>query len=544
MSQTSVSGNNKTDALLSTYQWGTANGNAISLTYSFPTTGSTWNTFYSSDQEPFSPNFVRYLNSTQRQDVRDALSLWSNVANISFTEVAEPAGKGDIRVTYSTAVSGGTAAWAYFPPSSSFVLDENGDIWINPDVDDLSSGGSGFSTVLHEAGHALGLKHPFDAETQNSVTLPASEDTTRYTLMSYTDYEGAGNVYTPIGNTGSFNVTAVQPTTPMLYDILAIQFLYGANTSYNTGDDTYTFSSTAGQIKTIWDAGGTDTFDLSNQSLDMSIDLNAGAFSSLGVRQSSLSGPLETAVENIAIAYNVAIENAVGGSGNDTITGNSLANRITGGGGNDRITGGQGDDTAVYTGNRSDYQFETVGADLQITGLSTGEGVDTLSGIENVQFSDQLVDAQTLAGGNAIPTTPSEVDKTPTEGNSNHTNYFLLQIGGVLSVDASVSYETRDGTATAGEDYVATNGTATITAGETTAVIGVEIIGDTLSEGDETFLLAITNPTGGNFPSGITEITATRTIVDDDAAASSDIFGEVRIIGVSDMDTVDGGIPV
>jgi len=114
------------------------------------------------------------------------------------------------------------------------------------------------------------------------------------------------------------------------------------------------------------------------------------------------------------------------------------------------------------------------------------------------------------------PTTPSEVDLSPLEQNSNHTTYFLLQISSPLPVTASVDYITQDDTAIAGQDYIPTSGTATITAGETSAAIGVEIIGDTIAESDEIFKLIISNPQEANFPAGTTEISASKTIVNDD----------------------------
>jgi hypothetical protein len=114
------------------------------------------------------------------------------------------------------------------------------------------------------------------------------------------------------------------------------------------------------------------------------------------------------------------------------------------------------------------------------------------------------------------PTTPSEVDLSPLEGDSNHTTYFLLQIGSPMIIDVSVDYTTEDNTAIAGNDYELISGTATIMAGETQTAIGVEIIGDTIAESDESFKLIITNPQGANFPAGVTEISARKTIVNDD----------------------------
>jgi hypothetical protein len=68
----------------------------------------------------------------------------------------------------------------------------------------LTPGGYGYETLLHELGHALGLKHPFD----DSINLPASQDNTSNTLMSYKSTGGAHSHYSQ-------------------YDIAALKWLYG-----------------------------------------------------------------------------------------------------------------------------------------------------------------------------------------------------------------------------------------------------------------------------------------------------------------------------
>lgn len=109
------------------------------------------------------------------------------------------------------------------------------------------------------------------------------------------------------------------------------------------------------------------------------------------------------------------------------------------------------------------------------------------------------------------------------------TNYFLLEISQPRQSDTTVHYETRDGTAIAGEDYIATLGTATLLAGETHIAIAVDIKGDNDYEEDETFFLVINNPQGGlEFPEGITEITAMHTIIDDDPAPSLRLLGTME----------------
>ena len=80
----------------------------------------------------------------------------------------------------------------------------------------------------------------------------------------------------------------------------------------------------------IWDGGGSDTLDASAQTLGVTIDLNEGAFSSIGT-----NGSGEAALNNVSIAYGTSIGNANGGSGSDKITGNALANHLSGGAGNE-----------------------------------------------------------------------------------------------------------------------------------------------------------------------------------------------------------------
>jgi len=149
------------------------------------------------------------------------------------------------------------------------------------------------------------------------------------------------------GNPGDYSTTfSFSPTTPMILDIQALQQLYGANNSYHAGADTYSFSDATTYHQTIWDGGGTDNIQYSGY-YSCTIDLHAGAGSAIGrpVYVLSDSGAILNAVKNVWIAYGVTIENAVGGSGNDTITGNDANNSLDGGPGNDTLYGGAGSDT-------------------------------------------------------------------------------------------------------------------------------------------------------------------------------------------------------
>jgi serralysin len=366
MPTTPLSKDKNINSLLSTYQWGIKNGQEITVTFSFPESQFALWTDYDFKDDEGEPLIGWYPLSKDDQDnFRSALSLWSEVANITFKEITEKSTSvGDIRVAFSEAVKQeGFSGWAYLPVTDSNA--QSGDIWLHPDDTNYSIGTRNYLTLVHEIGHAIGLKHPFDQDPENNQTLKSKFDSTQYTVMSYTDYEDAGFIYS---KSISREIFVVQPTTVMLYDIAAIQFLYGANTTTRTGNDIYTFSNSQGELKTIWDAGGTDSFDLSNQEISQTINLNAGEFSSLGIRQKSTSKNLTEAVDNVAIAYTVEIENAVGGSGDDVIMGNSLKNSLAGGAGNDTISARAGDDT--------------VGGGVGNDSISGGGGNDTLLGNE------------------------------------------------------------------------------------------------------------------------------------------------------------------
>ena len=195
----------------------------------------------------------------------------------------------------------------------------------------------------------------------------------------------------------SYNVV---PDTPMVNDIAAIQYMYGANTSYKTGNDTYTFDPTTPFLHTIWDAGGNDTISIANFTAGSVIDLQAGHYSSLRMTPETSPNVVWTTppptstydgTNNLGIAYGVTIENAIGGSGNDILIGNAVANRLQGNGGANTIDGGAGIDTAVYTGNFSAYNIGVTNSGYTVSLAANAAQKDTLSNIERLSFADATV---------------------------------------------------------------------------------------------------------------------------------------------------------
>ncbi|KDB53637.1 hypothetical protein X805_07670 [Sphaerotilus natans subsp. natans DSM 6575] len=102
---------------------------------------------------------------------------------------------------------------------------------------------------------------------------------------------------------------------------------------------------------------------------------------------------------------------------------------------------------------------------------------------------------------------PAEVN----EGDGTNTVTFTVTLSNTSNLPVTVAYTTVDGTALAGADYVAQNGTLTFAPGETSKTITVTILDDAVYEGPESFLVNLSVPTN----SVILDGSGTATIKDD-----------------------------
>jgi serralysin len=234
---------------------------------------------------------------------------------------------------------------------------------------DLSEGGNGFLTLVHEFGHGLGLDHPHDGTKFTKLPGVTSAlgdlgdnniNQTIYTAMSYnSDFNDPR-----AGESDAVNWGYVMG--PSAIDIAVVQRLYGARES-NTGDTTYDLVSantTGTGYATIWDTGGIDTINGAGD-IRAFIDLRAAT-----LLETKGGGGWASFKQDIAggftIANSVVIENATGGDKNDILIGNSAANELQGGGGKDVLKGNGGNDI-LRGGAKKDV-------------LSGGKGDDTLDG--------------------------------------------------------------------------------------------------------------------------------------------------------------------
>ncbi len=199
--------------------------------------------------------------------------------------------------------------------------------------------------------------------------------------------------------------------------------------------------------------------------------------------------------------------NATGGSGADILIGDTGANRLD---------GGAGSDVAVFQGNRADYTIEVTDNVAVVTdtnGFTNGfDGIDTVVNVETLRFADQDVIL-------AVPDVPQlSLTGTPSgnEGDAGTTDFtFTVTRSGTTAGTSSVDFAVTGGTAD-GADFVGgarPSGTVAFAAGETEKTITIQVAGDIDFEGDETFTVALSNPTDAEIVGG----TATGTISDDDA---------------------------
>ena len=335
-----LSGNAAIDPLLDERKWNTA-----TLTTGFPVASAAW-AGYGTGSEPFN-NFTS-LNGDQQQAVNAALASWASVATLNFVPVAEPGQTADI---WFAGTSDAPTAYTYLPSAAP----QGGDVWFGPRITDVGTWAPGsyqYDSAVHEIGHAIGLKHPQDTIPGGIVADPAV-DSIELSVMSYRSYPGA-----PL--TGYTIARGSYPSGPMLDDIAAAQYLYGANYATNAGDTAYSFTPDQGTIfRTIWDGGGNDTYDLSAYATGVSVNLAPGAWSTFSTAQLAhldVRDPSKVARGNVANAYlhgndsRSLIENVAGGTGNDTIVGNQAPNVLIGGSGADLLTlpADSAPDTLVY----------------------------------------------------------------------------------------------------------------------------------------------------------------------------------------------------
>ena len=447
------------------YDYGTNGSGAKYITYTFFQNGTEiGDSGYWADGGDEETYFV----TSYDQDIEDAAesilqdsTTWSssfqNVIDINFIDPADftdPTLQDDIGVVAFGQLTGSHPVWpsnahsaatvSYDSANGTLADEAYGDIFFNADhsgstnglepgdniwtdFGDIDEGTWAYKAIYEEISHALGIDFQNiddPATTGTNEIIGNLQATQKYSITSYIPYghqakDVGGTLFPEVDsdsstlilwgedNDGDGNQDVLQAYGLQLYDIAALQALYGANDSIRAGDDIYKLGQGLGRdgtgdgnidasdkdkafIYTIWDGGGSaDSIDASGfDTFGAKIDLRAGNFSSIGT--DGKGGALYDAAagiegQNVAIAYDVDIENAIGTSKADHITGNDLNNTLTAGAGDDMLFGGAGHDI-LYGGAGDDILDGGLGSNA----LIGGDGEDTY--VLNAGATDYIQD--------------------------------------------------------------------------------------------------------------------------------------------------------
>jgi len=373
-------------------------GTPVTVTYAFA--GEVLG-YIASESNDVHRDFLDY----ERDAIIGALNDVASFTNITFVEVTD-IGETDFVIRISTSGSSATLAPTLAEGDTGYgtvsISEHLALRYLNPeretnyirykpgDIDYKHDLSNAVSTIYHEVGHVLGLSHPFSVG-ENTVPFPldTGDENKFNTVMAY--------------NLGNITSETYQPTSFRVYDVIALQHLYGKNVEKNAGTTPYEYDDNYDFHQVIIDIDGDDTISVANSTRDNVIDLRSGKFSSIapnyiGYYEQCDDGGVVGCGDNphehlgrshnsLQIDVDTVVENATGGSGNDTLVANHVANDID---------GGDGADTVMFAGAKIDYTIDIVNSfTVIVTSNTDAENVDTLTGVEFLNFVSDFSDLST-----------------------------------------------------------------------------------------------------------------------------------------------------
>lgn len=365
-------------------------GDAKTFSYIFPASLPAY------DTSPNDASGYAAFSATQITRTKVALNYISSIIDVHFELTDNVAALNTISFANNRQpISAGYAIKPGESQLNSDVFLDSSEYSTNATLADSTYGAL---TLMHEIGHALGIKHPFSSiDPAGGIAAPpylsGSEESLLWTVMSYTQYPGQYHLaYRPL-------------------DIAALQYLYGPAETARTGNDTYEISSTDSNF--IWDGSGVDTITLANVTQGSTAYLTPGYWGFVGSKSNFITAPGQ-----ITVNFGTMIENLTGSIYNDVLYGNQTENRINGlagndliegwdgddsligglgndtlngGSGSDSIDGGEGQDTAIFSGTLANYSITKTGNSYTVLDKRSYGNRDNITNIESLQFDDKSV---------------------------------------------------------------------------------------------------------------------------------------------------------
>jgi Ca2+-binding RTX toxin-like protein len=345
---------------------------------------------------------------------RETFDYLSTILPITFTETSNTQ---SATFKFESHNMTGVAGYA-MPPTYS----TSGSIEVSSKHSGDSLGQYGPSVAIHELGHALGLDH---TSSRGEVTVGAGGGDDAPSLPDYLDRSSLS-----IMSYADMSIDGAYQASFSALDVRALISLYGKRESseattfklhYDTNISTANKQSSLNTIQTsLWDIygyapfmivdnGGNDTVDVSDWKGGVKVDLSGWGIGTIGgvensyIFNSTNNGTLRSDGDGSAIVTiypETVLEKVIGSPESDIIIGYTASETLDGGAGNDQITGGGGNDTingesgidtALFNGPSKRFKIAIGSASVQISDDSATDGIDTLTNIERLKFSDKSI---------------------------------------------------------------------------------------------------------------------------------------------------------
>jgi Ca2+-binding RTX toxin-like protein len=351
--------------------------------------GQSWNA-YSSLKTAKRPVFLTYsfnavsegaskFGSADKAMTEKALKMWGDACGIRFLEVK----KANAELKFQWQWNWYTVtAWAEFPELARDSFDgwtdqardeSGGNVYLNTQSRSELTRNPNFMlyVLLHEIGHALGLKHPFHKMPHNKKLLGSEFDNVKHTVMSYT---GGDADIGPIGLGG--------------LDIEAIRALYGNPSQDGRQVAKWSWSKTKETLSQIGKSKADIIYGVNAKDVIKGVSGNDKIYGFAG--DDSLHG----GVGNDVLSGGEDDDDLYGHYGNDVLRGGLGDDLLQGAEGNDNLGGGYGDDS-LY----GDYGHDVLKGDDGNDSLQGGAGSDSLDGGADNDTLHGDSDNDVLSGG-------------------------------------------------------------------------------------------------------------------------------------------------